>query len=131
MELQHAVQTVSKIKDIKLRTRKKEFILARALFSMVAHQNFKISKSEIGRYLNLNHASIINLIKKSNETYKTGYDVFNIWHVKLEEFYRDVYLSYLSVNRIPNLIDIIKLEIENEYKVNPTKQRTKTIIVRH
>ena len=44
IELQHAVQTVSKIKDIKLRTRKKEFILARALFSMVAHQNFKISK---------------------------------------------------------------------------------------
>ena len=123
IQLQAAIQAVSKIEDIKLRTRKKEWVLARALFCTVAHQDFKLSKSEIGRYLNLNHATVIHLIKKSNETYKTGYDVFNFWHVKLEQYYKDVYLKRLSDNSLTNKMDRVKQEIDLNTKLKSVPRK--------
>ena len=128
IELQHAIQTVSKIEDIKLRTRKKEWVLARALFSMVACQDFKISKSEIGRYLDLNHATVIHLIKGANETYKTGYDVFNVWHVKLEKFYRDVYFRDLSKNLLVDKLDRVKQEVEMNTKLTQQNEELRQLL---
>ena len=128
IKLQHAIQTVSKIEDIKLRTRKKEWVLARALFSMVAHQDFKISKSEIGRYLDLNHATVIHLIKGANETYKTGYDVFNVWHVKVEKFYRDVYFRDLSENLLVDELDRVKQEVEMNTKLTQQNEELRQLL---
>ena len=128
IELQHAIQAVSKIEDIKLRTRKKEWVLARALFCTIAHQDFKFSKSDIGRYLDLNHATVIHLIKKANDTYKTGYDVFNFWHVKLEQYYKDVYLKRLSDNSLTNKLDRVKQEIDLNTKLTKQNEELRQLL---
>jgi predicted transcriptional regulator len=128
IDLQYAIQRVSKIENIKKHTREKHHVLARALFSMVAYEDFKISKIEISRFLGFNHATILHLIKGVNETYKTGYEVFNVWHVNLEKFYRDVYFRDLSENLLVDKLERVKQEVEKNTKLTQQNEELRKLM---
>jgi len=63
MDIISKVTFVTK-EDIIGRVRKQEFVLPRALFCYVANVHLKKTKSEIARYINRDHTSVIYFIKR-------------------------------------------------------------------
>lgn len=64
------------IKKMSFKTRKKEFIIHKTVFSLVAFQH-GYTKSAIGKFLDNDHSSTINLIKAADNYYYTNDKEFN------------------------------------------------------
>ncbi len=82
--------------NLKVKTRKKEFIMHKTVFSLVAFEH-GYSKSAIGKFLDNDHSSTINLIKSAHDYIDTRDREFN---TILAQYKRKVkqYVSIISEN---------------------------------
>lgn len=53
------------------RSRKYQIIVHKQIFSYIAHEKYGYTKSEIGRYLNQDHTSVIHSINSINDYFDT------------------------------------------------------------
>lgn len=72
MDIISKVTFVTK-EDIIGRVRKREYVLPRALFCYVANVHLKKTKSEIARYINRDHTSVIYFIKRYQDFIEIEY----------------------------------------------------------
>jgi chromosomal replication initiation ATPase DnaA len=80
--------------DIKVRTRKTDYIYARSLYFKIAREHTAISFNKIGRKVNLNHATVMHGINK----------VFPVV-LKYEPKIKNIYDSFV----FENILDIGRL----------------------
>jgi chromosomal replication initiation ATPase DnaA len=85
LEIEKVVRDITKV-DIRVKTRKREYVEARALFYFIASEFTIYSVSQIARHVNMHHASVIynNLVElikvKKSQSGATEYvEVNNIF----------------------------------------------------
>jgi len=97
--------------DIQTNTRKQEYVTGRLIFSYILHKR-GVGYQRIGRYLNKNHATIINLVNKANHYLKYEPDLYNKYLICLQLFEKQNHpVFYCSKS------ELIKeyLSLENTY----------------
>lgn len=55
------------VSDIKQKSRKREFVIARAAFCMIAHKKFGVSSTIVGNHVGLEHSSVLSACNKYYE----------------------------------------------------------------
>jgi len=86
----------STIKNMKVHTRVKEFIIHKTAFCLIAYEQ-GYGKSAIGRYLDRDHSSIINLIKCGEDYIYTKDKYFNTILLQLKSKIKN-HVQILSTN---------------------------------
>lgn len=97
--------------DIQTNTRKQEYVTGRLIFSYILHKR-GVGYQRIGRYLNKNHATIINLVNKAKHYLKYEPDLYNQYLICLQLFEKQNHpVFYCSKS------ELIKeyLSLENSY----------------
>ena len=94
--LHHNEPKTNRIKDMRFDTRIKEFIIHKTAFCLLAYEQ-GYSKSAIGRYLNRDHSSIINLIKCAEDYIYTKDKYFNTILLQVKSKIKN-YVQVLSTN---------------------------------
>lgn len=97
--------------DIQTNTRKQEYVTGRLIFSYILHKR-GVRYQRIGRYLNKNHATIINLVNKAKHYLKYEPDLYNKYLICLQLFEKQNHpVFYCSKS------ELIKeyLSLENTY----------------
>ena len=110
--------------SIRTKTRKREVINARYVFSHIANKYLEKGSSEIGRFLRLDHASIINYLKKFDGVYKTDYELRDL-HKKVMQEVKEL---------DPNLIDYSFQQIQirknfHQRIINTLNKKQKELII--
>ena len=110
--------------SIRTKTRKREFVNARYVFSHIANKYLEKGPSEIGRFLRLDHASIISYLKKFDGVYKTDYELRDL-HKKVMQEVKEL---------DPNLIDYAFQQIEirknfHQKIINTLNKKQKELII--
>jgi len=97
--------------DIQTNTRKQEYVTGRLIFSYILHKR-GVGYQRIGRYLNKNHATIINMVNKAKHYLKYEPDLYNKYLICLQLFEKQNHpVFYCSKS------ELIKeyLSLENTY----------------
>lgn len=97
IEVLHMNESRAKtIKNMRVDTRKKEFIIHKTAFCLIAYEQ-GYSKSVIGRYLGRDHSSVINLLKSAEDYIDTKDKEFNAILLQLKSKIKN-YVQVLSAN---------------------------------
>jgi hypothetical protein len=110
IELQKVVQLITKIKDIKIKSRSDNNVIARALFSLCANQYYSITDREIGEYLGYSTCNIWHARNSCVEVYPASFPLFDNWKFQIDEYYLKYNHQEKIQESIPYILDVLQGE---------------------
>ena len=105
--------------QLKRKTRKREYVEARAMYYKLLREKNKMTFSDIARTLNKNHATILHGVSSLDDWIETDTNIKSIYN-KLEQKVEDVKRKhpnkFYEVNTEKELYEIALEDMEKKYK---------------
>lgn len=129
-EIQDLVEAKLKMK-IHAKTRKREYIYARAVFLMLADRYLSVTCSDLGRFIGKNHATVLHYRKnvyhhaKAEPKFNKAFtSICNLFEKKFdtsnkEEMIREVEnirSTNYKIDFLKSLLDVMKIELQEKDK---------------
>lgn len=111
--VKEVVERITNINDISNKTRKIEYIKARAIFYNIVKENTHLDLKKIGSYMGVDHATVINGLKQFDSYYH--YPDFEDQYNKVRDICEYSGFEIDDIDKIVNIKrEIINLRNENE-----------------